>query len=219
MKFFIDTANLAEIREAHAMGVLDGVTTNPSLCAKEGISDFESFIAEVCSVVEGDVSAEVVSTDYEGIVAEGRKLADIAENVVVKVPLIKEGIKAIKTFSDEGIKTNCTLCFSPTQALVAAKAGATYISPFVGRLDDISTNGMQLIAEIVQIYQNYGYDTEVLVASIRHPLHVVEAAQIGADVSTMPFGVIERLIKHPLTDNGLKNFLADWDKLQKSLNK
>ncbi len=219
MKFFIDTANLSEIREANAMGVLDGVTTNPSLCAKEGISDFESFIAEVCQVVEGDVSAEVVATDYEGILAEGRNLAKIADNVVVKVPLIKEGIKAIKTFTEEGIKTNCTLCFSPTQALVAAKAGATYISPFVGRLDDISTDGMHLIAEIVQIYQNYGYDTEVLVASIRHPLHVVEAGQIGADVATMPFAVIERLIKHPLTDIGLKNFLADWDKLQKSLNK
>ena len=219
MKFFIDTANLSEIKEANAMGVLDGVTTNPSLCAKEGISDFEKFIAEVCDTVEGDVSAEVVATDYEGILAEGRKLAKIADNVVVKVPLIKEGIKAIKTFTDEGIKTNCTLCFSPTQALVAAKAGATYISPFVGRLDDISTNGMQLIAEIVQIYQNYGYDTEVLVASIRHPMHVVEAGQIGADVATMPFGVIERLIKHPLTDNGLKNFLADWDKLQESLKK
>jgi len=219
MKFFIDTANLSEIKEANAMGVLDGVTTNPSLCAKEGISDFEKFIAEVCDTVEGDVSAEVVATDYEGILAEGRNLAKIADNVVVKVPLIKEGIKAIKTFTDEGIKTNCTLCFSPTQALVAAKAGATYISPFVGRLDDISTNGMQLIAEIVQIYQNYGYDTEVLVASIRHPMHVVEAGQIGADVATMPFGVIERLIKHPLTDNGLKNFLADWDKLQESLKK
>lgn len=216
MKFFIDTANLSEIREANAMGVLDGVTTNPSLCAKEGISDFESFIAEVCQVVEGDVSAEVVATDYEGILAEGRNLAKIADNVVVKVPLIKEGIKAIKTFTEEGIKTNCTLCFSPTQALVAAKAGATYISPFVGRLDDISTDGMHLIAEIVQIYQNYGYDTEVLVASIRHPLHVVEAGQIGADVATMPFAVIERLIKHPLTDIGLKNFLADWDKLQSS---
>ena len=219
MKFFIDTANLSEIKEAHAMGVLDGVTTNPSLCAKEGIPDFEGFIAEICEIVEGDVSAEVVAIDYDGILAEGRKLAKIADNVVVKVPLIKEGIKAIKTFSEEGIKTNCTLCFSPTQALVAAKAGATYISPFVGRLDDISTNGMQLIAEIVQIYQNYGYDTEVLVASIRHPMHVVEAAQIGADVATMPFAVIERLIKHPLTDIGLKNFLADWDKLQESLKK
>ncbi len=219
MKFFIDTANINQIREAHEMGVLDGVTTNPSLCAKEGISDFEGFIAEICSIVEGDISAEVVATDYDGMLEEGRKLAKIADNVVVKVPLIKEGIKAIKTFTEEGIKTNCTLCFSSPQALIAAKAGATYISPFVGRVDDISTNGMQLIAEIVQIYQNYGYDTEVLVASIRHPLHVVEAAQLGADVATMPFGVIEKLIKHPLTDIGLKNFLADWDKLQESLKK
>ncbi|MBP3192039.1 fructose-6-phosphate aldolase [Natronogracilivirga saccharolytica] len=216
MKFFIDTANLDEIREAHAMGVLDGVTTNPSLCAKEGIADFDGFIAEICGIVEGDVSAEVVSTDYKGILEEGRKFARIADNVVVKVPLIKEGIKAIKTFSEEGIKTNCTLCFSPTQALIAAKAGATYISPFVGRVDDISTNGMQLIAEIVEIYQNYGYATEVLVASIRHPMHVVEAARLGADVSTMPFGVIEKLVKHPLTDIGLEKFLSDWDKLQAS---
>lgn len=216
MKFFIDTANIKEIREAHAMGVLDGVTTNPSLCAKEGISDFEGFIAEICETVEGDVSAEVVSTDYDGILKEARHLAKIANNVVVKVPLIKEGIKAIKTLSEEGIKINCTLCFSPTQALVAAKAGASYISPFVGRLDDISTDGMHLIAEIVQIYQNYGYDTEVLVASMRHPMHVVEAAKIGADVATMPFAVIERLIKHPLTDIGLEKFLADWEKLQDS---
>ncbi|MFO8029568.1 MAG: fructose-6-phosphate aldolase [Cyclonatronaceae bacterium] len=216
MKFFIDTANIKEIREAHAMGVLDGVTTNPSLCAKEGISDFEGFIAEICETVEGDVSAEVVSTDYDGILKEARHLAKIADNVVVKVPLIKEGIKAIKTLSEEGIKINCTLCFSPTQALVAAKAGATYISPFVGRLDDISTDGMHLIAEIVQIYQNYGYDTQVLVASMRHPMHVVEAAKIGADVATMPFAVIERLIKHPLTDIGLEKFLADWEKLQNS---
>ncbi len=217
MKFFIDTANLKEIREAHAMGVLDGVTTNPSLCAKEGISDFEGFIAEICRTVEGDISAEVVATDYEGILKEGRELAKIADNVVIKVPLIKEGIKAIKTFSEEGIKTNCTLCFSPTQALIAAKAGATYISPFVGRVDDISTNGMQLIAEIVQIYQNYGYKTEVLVASIRHPMHVVEAAQMGADVATMPFAVIDKLVKHPLTDIGLEKFLSDWNKLQESL--
>ena len=216
MKFFIDTANLDEIREAHAMGVLDGVTTNPSLCAKEGIADFDGFRAEICGIVEGDVSAEGVSTDYKGILEEGRKFARIADNVVVKVPLIKEGIKAIKTFSEEGIKTNCTLCFSPTQALIAAKAGATYISPFVGRVDDISTNGMQLIAEIVEIYQNYGYATEVLVASIRHPMHVVEAARLGADVSTMPFGVIEKLVKHPLTDIGLEKFLSDWDKLQAS---
>ena len=216
MKFFIDTANLEEIREAHAMGVLDGVTTNPSLCAKEGVADFDGFIAEICDIVDGDVSAEVVSTDYEGILEEGRKFADIADNVVVKVPLIKEGIKAIKTFSEEGIKTNCTLCFSPTQALIAAKAGATYISPFVGRVDDISTNGMQLIAEIAEIYQNYGYQTEILVASIRHPMHVVEAARIGADVATMPFSVIEKLVKHPLTDIGLEKFLSDWDKLQAS---
>ncbi len=217
MKFFIDTANINEIREAHAMGVLDGVTTNPSLCSKEGITDFEGFIAEICTIVEGDVSAEVVSTDYDGILEEGRKLAKIADNVVVKVPLIKDGIKAIRKFSDEGIKTNCTLCFSTTQALVAAKAGATYISPFIGRLDDISTSGMQLISEVVEIYQNYSFDTEVLVASIRHPLHVVEAAQLGADVATMPFGVIEKLIKHPLTDIGLKKFLDDWNKLQDSL--
>lgn len=217
MKFFIDTANLSEIREAHEMGVLDGVTTNPSLCSKEGISDFEGFIAEICDFVEGDVSAEVVATDYDGILEEGRRLAGIAENVVVKVPLIKDGIKAIKTFSNEGIKTNCTLCFSTTQALVAAKAGAGYISPFVGRLDDISTDGMQLIAEIVQMYENYGFDTQVLVASIRHPMHVAEAAQLGADVSTMPFAVIEKLINHPLTDIGLKKFLDDWNKLQDSL--
>lgn len=217
MKFFIDTANIEEIREAHSMGVLDGVTTNPSLCAKEGIVDFEKFIAEVCEIVPGDVSAEVVSTRYEDMVEEGRRLASIAENVVVKVPLIYDGIKAIKTFSDEGIKTNCTLCFSPSQALVAAKAGATYISPFVGRLDDISTDGMLLIGQIVDIYRNYGYDTQVLVASIRHPMHVVEAAELGADVATMPFPVIGKLIKHPLTDSGLKQFLDDWDRLQKSL--
>lgn len=216
MKFFIDTASLKEIREAHDMGVLDGVTTNPSLCAKEGVKDFESHIAEICRIVEGDVSAEVVSVDYQGMVDEGRRLARIADNVVIKVPLIADGIKAIKTFADEGIKTNCTLCFSSSQALVAAKAGATYISPFVGRLDDISTDGMQLIAEIVEIYGNYGFDTEILVASIRHPMHLVEAARMGADVATMPFGVISKLIKHPLTDIGLENFLADWDKLQSS---
>ncbi len=216
MKFFIDTASLKEIREAHDMGVLDGVTTNPSLCAKEGVKDFESHIAEICRIVEGDVSAEVVSVDYQGMVDEGRRLARIADNVVIKVPLITDGIKAIKTLSDEGIKTNCTLCFSSSQALVAAKAGATYISPFVGRLDDISTDGMQLIAEIVEIYGNYGFDTEILVASIRHPMHLVEAARMGADVATMPFGVISKLIKHPLTDIGLENFLADWDKLQSS---
>lgn len=217
MKFFIDTANLEEIQEANDLGVLDGVTTNPSLCAKVGVRDFEGHIKKICDIVEGDVSAEVVSTKYEDIVEEGRKIAGIADNVVVKVPLIKDGIKAIKTFSEEGIKTNCTLCFSPTQALIAAKAGATYISPFMGRLDDISSDGMQLIKDIVQIYLNYGYPTEVLAASIRHPMHVVECAKVGADVATMPLSVITGLLKHPLTDSGLERFLADWDKLQESL--
>lgn len=219
MKFFIDTADLNEIKEAHDMGVLDGVTTNPSLCAKIGVRDFEGHIAKICEIVDGDVSAEVVSTDYAGMMEEGRRLAKIAPNVVVKVPLIKEGIKAIKTFTDEGIKTNCTLCFSVTQALVAAKAGATYISPFIGRLDDISTDGMTLIEDICTVYDNYGLMTEVLAASIRHPMHVVAAAKLGADVATMPLKVIEALIKHPLTDSGLEQFLKDWDKLQKSLGK
>jgi transaldolase len=217
MKFFIDTADLDEIKEANDLGVLDGVTTNPSLCAKIGVKDFEGHIAKICNIVEGDVSAEVVSTDYDEILEEGRKIAAIADNVVVKVPLIKDGIKAIKTFSEEGIKTNCTLCFSPTQALIAAKAGATYISPFLGRLDDISTDGMQLIRDIVQIYDNYGYETEVLAASIRHPMHLLECAKEGADVATMPLSVIKSLLKHPLTDSGLERFLADWDDLQKSL--
>ncbi|MCG8372139.1 MAG: fructose-6-phosphate aldolase [Balneolales bacterium] len=218
MKFFIDTANLEEIQEANDLGVLDGVTTNPSLCAKIGVRDFEGHIKKICDIVEGDVSAEVVSTSYNEIVEEGRKIAKIADNVVVKVPLIKDGIKAIKTFSEEGIKTNCTLCFSSTQALIAAKAGATYISPFLGRLDDISSNGMQLIEDIVQIYLNYGYATEVLAASIRHPMHVVECAKVGADVATMPLSVIMGLLKHPLTDNGLARFLKDWEDLQASFN-
>lgn len=217
MKFFIDTADLDEIQEANDLGVLDGVTTNPSLCHKVGVSDFEGHIAKICQIVEGDVSAEVISTKYADIVAEGRNIASIANNVVVKVPLIKDGIKAIKTFTEEGIKTNCTLCFSATQAMIAAKAGATYISPFIGRVDDISSDGMTLIEDIVQIYANYGFATEVLAASIRHPLHVLEAARIGADVATMPLKVIEQLLKHPLTDNGLERFLADWDKLQESL--
>ncbi|MEX0661913.1 MAG: fructose-6-phosphate aldolase [Balneolaceae bacterium] len=219
MKFFIDTADLNEIQEAHDLGVLDGVTTNPSLCMKIGVEDFEGHIAKICKIVEGDVSAEVISTEYDEIVAEGRKIAAIADNVVVKVPLIKDGIKAIKTFSDEGIKTNCTLCFSATQALLAAKAGATYISPFIGRLDDISSEGMGLIADIALIYDNYGFETEILAASIRHPMHVLEAARIGADVATMPLSVIEQLLKHPLTDSGLERFLSDWDKLQESLKK
>ncbi len=217
MKFFIDTADLNEIEEANDLGVLDGVTTNPSLCFKVGVKDFEAHIAKICDIVEGDVSAEVISTTYNEIVEEGRRIASIADNVVVKVPLIKDGIKAIKTFSDEGIKTNCTLCFSASQALIAAKAGATYISPFIGRLDDISTDGMQLIADIRLIYDNYGMETEILAASIRHPIHFLESARMGADVATMPLKVIEQLLKHPLTDIGLKNFLADWDKLQESL--
>jgi transaldolase len=219
MKFFIDTANLEEIQEAHDLGVLDGVTTNPSLCAKVGVRDFEGHIKKICEIVEGDVSAEVVSTTYNEMVEEGRKIAKIADNVVVKIPLIKDGIKAIKTFSEEGIKTNCTLCFSPTQALIAAKAGATYISPFLGRLDDISSDGMQLIRDIVEIYVNYGFPTEVLAASIRHPMHVVECAKAGADVATMPLSVITGLLKHPLTDSGLARFLKDWEDLQASLNK
>lgn len=217
MKFFIDTADLDEIQEAHDLGVLDGVTTNPSLCAKIGVADFEGHIAKICNLVDGDVSAEVVSTEYEEIMTEARHLAQIAENVVVKVPLIKDGIKAIRSLSDEGIRTNCTLCFSATQALLAAKAGATYISPFIGRLDDISDNGMQLIEDVVTIYDNYGYETEVLAASIRHPMHVMEAARLGADVATMPLKVIDQLLHHPLTDRGLEKFLADWDKLQEKV--
>lgn len=217
MKFFIDTADLDEIQEAHDLGVLDGVTTNPSLCAKIGVADFEGHIAKICNMIEGDVSAEVVSTEYDEIMSEARHLAQIADNVVVKVPLIKEGIKAIRSLSDEGIRTNCTLCFSATQALLAAKAGASYISPFIGRLDDISENGMQLIRDVVTIYDNYGFETEVLAASIRHPMHVMEAALEGADVATMPLKVIDQLLHHPLTDSGLDQFLADWNKLQEDL--
>lgn len=218
MKFFIDTADLDEIKEANDLGVLDGVTTNPSLCAKIGVADFEGHIAKICNLVDGDVSAEVVSTEYDEIVSEARHLAEIADNVVVKVPLIKDGIKAIKTLSDEGIRTNCTLCFSATQALLAAKAGATYISPFIGRLDDISSDGMQLIADVVNIYENYGYETEVLAASIRHPMHVLESARLGADVATIPLNVIEQLLHHPKTDSGLERFLDDWNALQEELN-
>ena len=210
MKFFIDTADLDEIREANAMGVLDGVTTNPSLMKKAGGSDFHEHIYRICEIVDGDVSAEVLATDFEGIMAEGRQLAAIHKNVVVKVPLIMDGIKALKSFKEEGIRTNCTLCFSPTQALIAAKAGATYISPFMGRVDDISSDGLKLVEEIVEIYLNYGYSTEVLAASIRHPMHIVRCALIGVDVATIPFDVIKKLIKHPLTDLGLERFLADW---------
>lgn len=213
MKFFIDTANINEIKEAAALGILDGVTTNPSLVAKEG-KDFKKLLGEILALVDGPVSAEVISTDYDGILKEGRELAKIHKNIVVKVPLIKEGLKAVRTLSSENIKTNVTLCFSASQALLAAKAGATYISPFVGRLDDISHDGMELISQIVQIYKNYNYKTEVLVASIRHPLHLVEAALMGADVSTMPFSVIDKLFNHPLTDLGLEKFLSDWQKTQ-----
>jgi len=212
MKFFIDTADIDEIREAASLGILDGVTTNPSLVYKAG-KDFRKLLDEILEIVDGPVSAEVIATDYEGILKEAREYASIHQNIVVKVPLIKEGLKAVKTLSDENINTNVTLCFSPTQALLAAKAGATYISPFVGRLDDISINGMELIEQIVQIYRNYGFDTQVLVASVRHPLHVVEAALIGADVCTIPFAVINKLFNHPLTDNGLDKFLSDWKKL------
>ena len=214
MKFFIDTANIAEIKEAASMGVLDGVTTNPSLVAKEG-KDFRKLLEEICAIVDGPISAEVISTDFDGIMKEGRELSKIHRNIVVKVPLIKEGLKAVKALKAEGIRTNVTLCFSPTQALVAAKAGAYFISPFIGRLDDVSTNGMELIRQIVTIYRNYRYETQVLVASVRHPLHVVEAAMIGADICTIPFKVIEQLIRHPLTDIGLQKFLEDWNKSQK----
>jgi len=212
MKFFIDTASVDEIREAASLGILDGVTTNPSLVSKEG-KDFRKLLDEILEIVDGPVSAEVIATDYEGILKEAREYSSIHKNIVVKVPLIKEGLKAVKTLSNENIKTNVTLCFSPTQALLAAKAGATYVSPFIGRLDDISTSGMELIEQVVQIYRNYGYETQVLVASVRHPLHVVEAALIGADVCTIPFAVINKLFNHPLTDIGLNNFLKDWKKL------
>ncbi|RKY94887.1 MAG: fructose-6-phosphate aldolase [Ignavibacteriae bacterium] len=212
MKFFIDTANVNEIKEAASLGVLDGVTTNPSLVAKEG-KNFRELLDEIVKIVDGPISAEVIATDYDGMLKEARELAAIHKNIVVKIPLIKEGLKAVKTLSGEGINTNVTLCFSPSQALLAAKAGATYVSPFVGRLDDISTSGMELISQIVQIYGNYNYQTEVLVASIRHPLHLVEAALMGADVCTIPFAVINKLFNHPLTDIGIDKFLSDWKKL------
>ncbi len=217
MKFFIDTADLDEIREAHDLGVLDGVTTNPSLCYKVGVEDFETHVAKICGIVEGDVSAEVIATEHDEIIEEAHSLSLIADNVVVKIPLIKDGIKAIKTLADEGIRTNCTLCFSASQALLAAKAGAAYISPFIGRVDDISSDGMRLIADIVQIYQNYSYETEVLAASIRHPTHVKQAAKLGAHVATMPMKVINQLLQHPLTDNGLERFINDWKALQESI--
>ncbi|MBN2123348.1 MAG: fructose-6-phosphate aldolase [Deltaproteobacteria bacterium] len=212
MKFFIDTANVEEIRKANALGLLDGVTTNPSLVAREG-KEFEPLIREICGIVDGPVNAEVVSTDAEGMIREARELAKLAENIVVKIPLIAEGLKAVKALSEEGIKTNVTLCFSPLQALMAAKAGAAYISPFIGRLDDVSTRGMDLVDQIMTIYENYGFETEVIVASIRNPIHVLDAALMGADIATIPYKVMEQLIKHPLTDIGLDKFLEDWRKM------
>lgn len=212
MKFFIDTANLAEIREAQDMGILDGVTTNPSLMAKEGITGKDNVLRhykQICEIVEGDVSAEVIGTTFDEMVREGEELAELDENIVVKLPMIKDGIKAIKYFSEKGIRTNCTLVFSAGQALLAAKAGATYVSPFVGRLDDISTDGVALIEQIVTIYRNYGYTTEVLAASVRHPMHLIQCAEIGADVMTGPLSVIKALLNHPLTDIGLAKFLDD----------
>ena len=214
MKFFIDTANIEEIKSAEAMGVLDGVTTNPSLAAKE-TAPYNEILKEICRIVSGPVSAEVISTDYNGMMKEAEKLAEIADNIVVKIPTILEGLKAIKSLSNVGISTNATLVFSPSQALLVAKAGATYVSPFIGRLDDISQSGMDLIEQIVTIYRNYVFDTEVLVASVRHPMHVVESALIGADVVTMPYDVIAKLIKHPLTDIGLAKFLDDYKKANK----
>jgi transaldolase len=213
MKFFIDSGNLKDIESLVPLGIIDGITTNPSLLAKEP-GDYREILKKICTIVKGPTSAEVVAKDYEGMLREGRDLAGIDPHIVVKVPFTKEGVRACKTLSSEGKKVNVTLCFSPTQALIAAKVGATYISPFVGRLDDISTNGMHLIKEIVEIYRNYQFKTEVLVASVRHPLHVVEAARLGAHVCTCPAPVIESMFKHPLTDIGLEKFLKDWEKVQ-----
>jgi transaldolase len=215
MKFFIDTANLSEIKEAQELGVLDGVTTNPSLMAKEGITGKENIINHykaICEIVDGDVSAEVIATDLAGMIREGEELAALNPKIVVKIPMIKDGVKALKYFSNKGIKTNCTLVFSAGQALLAAKAGATYVSPFIGRLDDVSTDGMDLIDKIRLIYDNYGFETEILAASVRHPIHIIQCAEIGADVMTGPLSAIMALLKHPLTDIGLEKFLADYKK-------
>jgi len=215
MKFFIDTANLDQIREAQELGVLDGVTTNPSLMAKEGITGRNNILkhyVDICNIVDGDVSAEVIATDFEGMIKEGQQLAELHEQIVVKIPMIRDGVKALKYFSDNGIRTNCTLVFSAGQALLAAKAGATYVSPFIGRLDDISTDGLNLIAEIRLIYDNYQFETQILAASIRHTMHVIDCAKLGSDVMTGPLSSIEGLLKHPLTDLGLEKFLADYNK-------
>jgi transaldolase len=214
MKFFIDTANVKEIREAASLGVVDGVTTNPSLIAREG-RDFKQVITEICSIVDGPISAEAVSLNADEMVAEGSELAKIHKNIVVKLPMTKDGLKATKVLAEQGIKVNMTLVFSPTQALLAAKVGAAYVSPFVGRLDDISHYGMDLVRQIIAIFDNYGYDTEVIVASVRNPVHVVDAALAGAHIATIPFSVIDQLVKHPLTDIGIEKFLADWKKLEK----
>ncbi len=215
MKFFIDTANLDQIREAAALGVLDGVTTNPSLMAKEGITGKNNILkhyVDICKITDGDVSAEVIATDFKKIISEGEELADLHEQIVVKVPMIKDGVKALKYFSDKGIRTNCTLIFSAGQALLAAKAGANYVSPFIGRLDDISTDGLNLISEIRLIYDNYEFETEILAASIRHTMHIIDCAKLGADVMTGPLSAITGLLSHPLTDIGLEKFLADYKK-------
>ena len=214
MKFFIDTANIQEIKKANEWGLVDGVTTNPSLVSREG-RDFKDLIKEICSIVDGPISAEAISLDAEGMIKEARDLSKLHKNIVIKIPMILEGLKAVKTVSREGIKTNVTLVFSPTQALMAAKAGATYVSPFVGRLDDISHNGMDLVEQIITIFKNYNFPTEVIVASIRHPLHVVEAALMGAHIATIPFKVMEQLSKHPLTDIGIERFIEDWKKVPK----
>ena len=214
MKFFIDTANVDEIKKALALGMVDGVTTNPSLVSKES-RPFLEILKEICSLVEGPVSAEVVSLEAEGMVQEARELAKIADNIVIKIPMLEEGLKAVKILTAEGIKTNVTLVCSANQALLAAKAGATFVSPFVGRLDDIGQNGMDLIADIMTVYRNYGFTTEVIVASVRHPMHVLEAARLGADIATIPYKVIAQLAKHPLTDRGIQQFLADWEKRKK----
>ena len=216
MKIFADTANVEDIRTACSWGIIDGVTTNPSLVAREN-RPFEEVVKEICQICPGPVSAEVVSLEAEGMIQEARKVSSWAPNIAVKIPMIKEGIKAISVLSQEGIKTNCTLCFSPNQALLAAKVGATFISPFIGRLDDISHRGMDLVEQIAQIYDNYGFATEIIVSSIRHPQHVVEAALIGADICTIPFAVLEKMFNHPLTDEGVERFLADWSKAGLSL--
>jgi transaldolase len=218
MKFFLDTANIDEIRKAANMGVLDGVTTNPTLVAREtGQGSFRKILEDICEVVNGPVNAEVVATEAEGMVKEARDLANLHSNIVVKIPMIPEGMKAVKRLAGEGIRTNVTLVFSPVQALIAAKAGASYVSPFVGRMDDIANGGMEVVSQIRTIFDNYGIETEILAASLRHPMHVVEAALIGADIATMPYKVFEQLFKHPLTDIGLKRFLDDWDKVKEQL--